>query len=672
MTSASVPFRLLTLAAMVAVLLAMPLPVAAAGDIGHEGGSYAGVTTAGPTGEKPESKLWWNDGAWWGSLFHPASGGYRIFRLALATQSWVDTGTTLDPRPNSKADVLWHSPSGKLYVASHVFASTGSSATAAESSRLYRYSYNSTTRAYSLDSGFPVLINQAKSESLVIDRDSSGRLWATWVQGGLVHVNRTLCNPGCDDRSWGTPFVPAVNGVHPNSTKVKSDDISSLVAFDNNRIGLMWSNQNDSAVYFAVHDDAAGDTSWQASRTALQGSGTADDHVNLAALLTDQGGRVYAVIKTSHSTSSAPLIMLLVRNPANGEWSSHVHSTKQYNQTRPIVLIDESAARLHVFTADTGGGTIYHKSTPLSNISFATGKGTAVMHDDDARNVNNPTSTKQNVNSQTGLVVLASNDSTARYWHHHDPLGGSTPPPSAPVADFSATPTSGSAPLAVSFTDTSTNSPTSWAWDFDNNGTIDSTARHPQHTYTSAGTYSVKLTATNSTGSHSVTKTGLITVGSSSGGSTRTFAPVADAYVVQSKPNTNYGANASLRVRFTTKQTHHSYLKFNVSDLGGSVTSASLRLYVTSAGPDGGTAYAVSNSWTESGITWNNAPAIGGSALGSAGAVVQGTWIEIPLAGAVTANGTYSFALRNASGTSVLYSSREGANPPQLVISTSN
>jgi trimeric autotransporter adhesin len=665
--------RILTSAALALVFLASPSPAAAAPDVGYEGPSYVGLTTSAPTGEKPESKLWFNDGSWWGSLFHSATGTYRIHRLDVPSQTWVNTGTLLDPRPNTKADTLWHAASGKLYVASHVMSSSGGSASTAESSRLYRYSYNTSTRTYSLDANFPVLINSAKSESLVIDRDSNGRLWATWVQGRQVYVNRTVCNPGCDDRSWGTPFVPNVNGVHPDSTSVSSDDISSIVAFGGSKVGLMWSNQSQSAVYFAVHDDSAGDTSWQASRTAIQGAGVADDHINLATLQADDGGRVYAVIKTSHSSSSAPLIMVLVRNPSTGNWASYVHSTKQYNQTRPILLIDETAARVHVFTSDTGGGGIYHKSTPISNISFTNGKGTLVMWDDSARDVNDATSTKQNVTSATGLVVLASNDTTSRYWHHYDPLGGTAPPPqpSAPVANFTATPTSGTAPLAVTFTDTSTNSPTSWAWDFDNNGSVDSTAQHPTHTYSSAGTYTVKLTASNSAGSNTVTKAGFITVGTSGGGGgTLIFVPVADAKTSQSSPTKNYGTTTDLRLRLTTKQSWNSYLKFDVTGLSGTVSSAKLRLYVTTGSPSGGRAHQVSNSWTESGITWNTAPALSGLPLSTLGSVAGGTWAEYDVTASVVGNGTLSLGLTTDSGSSVIYSSREGSNPPQLVVTT--
>ena len=79
-----------------------------------------------------------------------------------------------------------------------------------------------------------------------------------------------------------------------------------------------------------------------------------------------------------------------------------------------------------------------------------------------------------------------------------------------PVADFSGTPTTGVAPLAVAFTDLSTGNPTSWAWTFGDGGT--SSAQNPSHTYTTAGTYSVTLTATNAFGSDGETKTGYITV----------------------------------------------------------------------------------------------------------------------------------------------------------------
>ena len=79
------------------------------------------------------------------------------------------------------------------------------------------------------------------------------------------------------------------------------------------------------------------------------------------------------------------------------------------------------------------------------------------------------------------------------------------------TANFSGTPTSGTAPLAVTFSDLSTGSPTSWSWNFGDGGT--STAQNPSHSYTAAGSYTVTLTATNACGSDAEVKTSYITVG---------------------------------------------------------------------------------------------------------------------------------------------------------------
>ena len=79
-----------------------------------------------------------------------------------------------------------------------------------------------------------------------------------------------------------------------------------------------------------------------------------------------------------------------------------------------------------------------------------------------------------------------------------------------PVANFSGTPTSGATPLTVSFTDASSNNPASWSWDF-GDGT-NSSAQNPSHEYTSVGTFTVTLTASNCAGSGVETKVDYITV----------------------------------------------------------------------------------------------------------------------------------------------------------------
>ncbi len=88
--------------------------------------------------------------------------------------------------------------------------------------------------------------------------------------------------------------------------------------------------------------------------------------------------------------------------------------------------------------------------------------------------------------------------------------------PEPPVADFVGTPTSGTAPLVVSFVDQSTNNPTSWSWNFGDGNT--SSAQNPGHTYTGEGSYTVSLTVTNADGSDTQTLTNYITVSTPSGG----------------------------------------------------------------------------------------------------------------------------------------------------------
>ena len=83
--------------------------------------------------------------------------------------------------------------------------------------------------------------------------------------------------------------------------------------------------------------------------------------------------------------------------------------------------------------------------------------------------------------------------------------------PSAPTASFTASPTSGAAPLSVAFKDTSAGSPTAWAWDFGDGAT--SASQNPSHVFQKAGTYAVKLTASNSAGATSASRTVTVSTG---------------------------------------------------------------------------------------------------------------------------------------------------------------
>lgn len=82
---------------------------------------------------------------------------------------------------------------------------------------------------------------------------------------------------------------------------------------------------------------------------------------------------------------------------------------------------------------------------------------------------------------------------------------------SPPLADFTATPSGCSTPISVTFTDNTVGFTSSWNWDIDNNGTTDYTIQSPTHSYLTAGTYTIRLIASNANGSDTMIKT--ITIG---------------------------------------------------------------------------------------------------------------------------------------------------------------
>jgi len=472
----------LLVTAVLALALTVPAAVAAPGDVGFAGPSTAGTGGA-ASGEKPESKLWWNDNRWWASLYHAASGTYHIWRLdrAASPKRWIDTGVVLDNRPKSRADTLWDGR--HLYVASAVFASSNTAVVSGDGARLYRYSYDPVEHTYTLDAGFPASVNNTSSESITIDQDSSGRLWATWTQAQQVYFNATTA-PG-SDASWGTPRALPV----ANATGLSSDDISSVVAFgtpvaqggSGGRIGVLWSNQTTSTTYFSIHNDGDPDDTWQAPESiTLPGPGQSDDHLNIKDLQADDRGRVFVVIKTSlddvaGTASSAPQIVVLARG-SKGGWSRGIFGTIAECHTRPILVLDATNKLVHVYaTAPDSGcpfsgtaGTVFEKTSPIDNLAFARGRGTPVMRNSASPNLNNTSSTKQTVNSSSGIVLLASDDVAKQYWSSDEPIGS---PATAPTASFTASPTSGTAPLSVQFTDTSTGSPTAWSWSFGDGAT---------------------------------------------------------------------------------------------------------------------------------------------------------------------------------------------------------
>lgn len=149
----------------------------------------------------------------------------------------------------------------------------------------------------------------------------------------------------------------------------------------------------------------------------------------------------------------------------------------------------------------------------------------------------------------------------------------------------------------------------------------------------------------------------------------RTFVVAADARVQEANPATNYGTSY-LRADGAADPDVESYLRFAVSGLTGSVTAATLRVFAYSGTSDGPALYSGSNTWTEAGLTWSTRPGRGAVIFGDLGKVSSNSWLEYDVTAAVTGDGTYSFVLATATTDGVNIYSREGAQPPQLVVTT--
>ena len=442
--SLRLPFVAFTAALVAAITIATGQSNAVAVTAGYRDFQYqSGSSTFRATADKPQSKLWYAGGAWWGGLFHlPAGGGngeYEIYKLNTSTQAWSTTGVKVDERNKSHADYLFDGTTNKLWV-----VSTDESASTA-GVRVYRYSFNGTT--YSLDSGFThtdstetlngVVVDARLAESATIAKDTTGRVWVTYTvaKAGDATKSDVMIASSSDGLTWTSVVLPS------QASAPSDDDISSIIAF-NGKVGVMWSDQvadvnGETGFWFSVHTDGAATGTWSARQKAAWGPTIANDHINLKA----DGATVYAALKTMTDQSEQYVTYLAVRSSA-GTWSKHGVTLRDKvgvdnNQTRPQIAIDKTNNQIYFFAAESeAGGVVYYKKASLSTLAFPSGKGTALIQSGTDLNVNDPSTTKQNLTSATGMVVLASDKATGYYLHSFGSLAAAP----SPTPTASATP----------------------------------------------------------------------------------------------------------------------------------------------------------------------------------------------------------------------------------------
>jgi len=151
---------------------------------------------------------------------------------------------------------------------------------------------------------------------------------------------------------------------------------------------------------------------------------------------------------------------------------------------------------------------------------------------------------------------------------------------------------------------------------------------------------------------------------------TLTFSPVADATLKAGWPAKNYGLATTVEVDSTPDEAF--LMKFSVAGVGGrAVTSARLLLFDQSGSIHGGDLHRVADTtWSETALTWNNAPPYDPAVMASLGTVKFGLWYSVDVTSLVAGDGTFSLRMTTTSTDGADYASRENdpTRAPQLVV----
>jgi hypothetical protein len=200
---------------------------------------------------------------------------------------------------------------------------------------------------------------------------------------------------------------------------------------------------------------------------------------------------------------------------------------------------------------------------------------------------------------------------------------------------------------------------------FSSAGTTATTA-----TFTAAGTYVLRLAASDGELGDADETTVTITASGGTGGGL-SFPAAHDAYL---QNGTNYN-NADLRVE-STSRSRVTYLQFDLTTLESAASAARIRL-TESNDPSGGAITlrvyaALSNEWTETTLNSGNAPVRGEQIAVFTGEIADGMSVELDVGSRVTGPGVYSFIVQIDTGyRDISFASAENpavADRPRLIV----
>ena len=283
-----------------------------------------GLINGGPA----RAQMWRNDNIWWGAFSNNTDGIYLYQQTSPTT--WAQ-GALLDT--NMVAGVFVAGSPDCLWNGTNLFMMVQESTLVA---KLYKYTYSTTTKLYTVVAGFPVSLptigvgtsSSGKSYGTVtIDQDSTGKLWVSYTGGGIggdgnVHV---ISSTSVDHKTWDTTGFILESGL--GLVKVET---SPILAFGGNKIGVGWSNQSTNEFGFRYHTDGAAVNVWSTKEVIDSGlgpqgyGGVASSQMTMK---TAPDGRLFLVAGDSDGGNSGfnHLFLYVAPRPEFGDrrpWSS--------------------------------------------------------------------------------------------------------------------------------------------------------------------------------------------------------------------------------------------------------------------------------------------------------------------------------------------------------------
>ena len=401
---------------------------------------------------------------------------------------------------NSDGDFTYYQETSSALFLLGIYADTSSN----NSGQYFSSQFNPANKVFEIPTTYNTSFSDMSSTSFTLE-DNTGF-------GDSIRVTSDFSDDVLFD-GYGTVITPngSVDGLRERSITTNTNTIEILT-------GGFWINLNtiinvDTSYNWYGHNDIglASVSITDGQITDASYSGQSNVVITPVANFTATNQSGGAVDFTDNSSN----------NPTTWVWDfGDGNTSTQQNPTHTYATAGIYTACLTVSNS-AGSNTICMTVTvsfaPIANFTFIAVDATVDFTDNSTNNPTNwlwdfgdgNTSTQQNPShtyavAGTYTVCLTVTNSAGSDTECSTVLISIT---STPVAAFSF---AGENSGTIDFTDNSTNSPTSWAWDFGDGNS--STDQNPQHVYAAFGTYNVCLTATNSAGSNTVCQDVTVTV----------------------------------------------------------------------------------------------------------------------------------------------------------------